>query len=173
MNIFQKDRLSPYLIGFCIGLLLLFLLRFNLQIGASSGIAKIAAITSIPFGKTFSGNSSYFYKLLHETSLIDFKILFLIGILFGALLAHKVTKKALPQKDHYRDLLFKKQSNARKIYLFIGGAILLFGARLAGGCTSGHAISGASQLSFVSFIFMLSFFPFAILTAQILYKKRS
>ncbi|MGK2925471.1 MAG: YeeE/YedE thiosulfate transporter family protein, partial [Lysobacterales bacterium] len=35
---------------------------------------------------------------------------------------------------------------------FVGGAILAYGARLAGGCTSGHGISGALQLSVSSWI---------------------
>lgn len=35
---------------------------------------------------------------------------------------------------------------------FLGGAVLLFGARVANGCTSGHGISGFSNLSWRSFI---------------------
>lgn len=171
MLIFEKDRLSPYLVGFCIGLLLIVLMLFNFQIGASTGIAKLAAISSKIFGTTFLSSSSYFSKLLQDGSFIDFKILFLIGIFFGSMLAHKLTKKAAMQKDTFRDFLFKKHSSLRKVFLFLGGALLLFGARLAGGCTSGHAISGSSQLSIVSFVFMFSFFPLAIITAHFLYKK--
>jgi uncharacterized membrane protein YedE/YeeE len=40
----------------------------------------------------------------------------------------------------------------------IGGGMLIFGARLAGGCTSGHGISGMSQLSVSSFLTVASMF---------------
>ena len=53
-----------------------------------------------------------------------------------------------------------------------GQSRLLFGARLAGGCTSGHMISGVSQLTIGSFIFGASIFASGILTALMLYKKR-
>jgi uncharacterized membrane protein YedE/YeeE len=39
-----------------------------------------------------------------------------------------------------------------------GGAIMLFGSRLAGGCTSGHGISGMSMLSISSFVSVAAMF---------------
>ena len=56
---------------------------------------------------------------------------------------------------------------------FLGGAMLLFGARLAGGCTSGHMISGISQLALSSFIFGVVTFGAAILMAKFLYRERA
>ena len=44
-----------------------------------------------------------------------------------------------------------------------GGAMLIFGARLAGGCTSGHGISGMSQLSVSSFITVTAMFGGGVL----------
>ncbi|MAX79379.1 MAG: YeeE/YedE family protein [Crocinitomicaceae bacterium] len=44
------------------------------------------------------------------------------------------------------------------IYLFIGGILIGFGARYAGGCTSGHAISGLSNLQLPSLIAVIGFF---------------
>ena len=55
---------------------------------------------------------------------------------------------------------------------FLGGMLLLFGARLAGGCTSGHMISGISQLAASSFLFGVTTFCVAILTAKILYRNK-
>ena len=46
----------------------------------------------------------------------------------------------------------------RLIVAFAGGAIMAYGARLAGGCTSGHGISGALQLSVSSWIALGCFF---------------
>jgi len=55
---------------------------------------------------------------------------------------------------------------------FAGGLLLLFGARLAGGCTSGHMISGISQLAVGSLIFGIVTFSVAILTAKFLFRQR-
>ena len=53
---------------------------------------------------------------------------------------------------------------------FVGGAILAYGARLAGGCTSGRGISGALQLSVSSWIALACFFAAAVPTAHLLYR---
>jgi len=39
-----------------------------------------------------------------------------------------------------------------------GGVLLTFGARIAGGCTSGHGISGMSQMSISSFVSVAAMF---------------
>ena len=67
---------------------------------------------------------------------------------------------------------FGKSSPRRMTHAFIGGALLLFGARLAGGCTSGHMISGISQLTIGSFLFGISIFASGIITARTLYRRR-
>jgi len=55
---------------------------------------------------------------------------------------------------------------------FLGGVILLFGARLAGGCTSGHGLSGGLQLAVGSWIFIGAMFATGIATAMILFGRR-
>ncbi|KAK0252349.1 hypothetical protein LTR91_022393 [Friedmanniomyces endolithicus] len=49
-----------------------------------------------------------------------------------------------------------------------GGYMMGFGARLAGGCTSGHGLSGLSALSFSSLVTVASMFGAAILTRQLM-----
>jgi uncharacterized protein len=44
------------------------------------------------------------------------------------------------------------------LILFIGGLLIGFGARYAGGCTSGHAISGLSNLQLPSLVAVIGFF---------------
>jgi uncharacterized protein len=56
------------------------------------------------------------------------------------------------------------------IAAYTGGEIMAYGARLAGGCTSGHGISGALQLSVSSWIALASFFAAAVGTAMLLYR---
>ena len=42
--------------------------------------------------------------------------------------------------------------------LLVGGLLVGFGARYAGGCTSGHAISGLSNLQLPSLLAVIGFF---------------
>lgn len=53
-----------------------------------------------------------------------------------------------------------------------GGFLLLFGARLAGGCTSGHILSGVSQLAISSIVFFIAAFGSAVVTAKLLYDRK-
>lgn len=59
----------------------------------------------------------------------------------------------------------------RALMAFAGGFIVLYGARLAGGCTSGHMMSGMMQTSLSGFIFAAAAFAAAIPTAILLYKE--
>ena len=60
----------------------------------------------------------------------------------------------------------------RLILSFIGGVILLFGARLAGGCTSGQFASGWAQLSLSAVPFTIGMFVFGMIAARIFYPKQ-
>ena len=44
------------------------------------------------------------------------------------------------------------------LFLIVGGFMVGFGTRYAGGCTSGHAISGLSNLQLPSLIAVVGFF---------------
>lgn len=54
---------------------------------------------------------------------------------------------------------------------FIGGIFVLYGARLADGCTSGHMMSGMMQTSISGYIFALGAFGAAVPLAFTLYRK--
>lgn len=54
---------------------------------------------------------------------------------------------------------------------FAGGFIVLYGARLAGGCTSGHMMSGMMQTALSGYLFALAAFAAAIPTAMIIYRE--
>ena len=53
---------------------------------------------------------------------------------------------------------------------FIGGFLIVFGARVAGGCTSGHIISGITQLAMSGLLFAAGVFATGILTAKLMHK---
>jgi rhodanese-related sulfurtransferase len=58
----------------------------------------------------------------------------------------------------------------RAVIAFGGGILMAFGARLAGGCTSGHGISGTLQLNLASWIAVVCFFTGGIAVAMLLFK---
>jgi len=58
----------------------------------------------------------------------------------------------------------------RLIGAFIGGILMGIGSRWAGGCTSGHGISGALQLAVSSWIAVSGMFAGGIATAFLLYR---
>jgi hypothetical protein len=57
----------------------------------------------------------------------------------------------------------------RVVASLLGGVLLGIGSRWAGGCTSGHGISGTMQLAVSSWISALCFFVGGILMAQLLF----
>ncbi len=60
----------------------------------------------------------------------------------------------------------------RFFWAFIGGFLLLFGARMAGGCTSGHIISGGMELALSSLIFAVAVFAAFLATGHYFYRVR-
>lgn len=55
------------------------------------------------------------------------------------------------------------------VILLMGGLLVGFGARYAGGCTSGHAISGLSNLQIPSFIAVFGFFIGGLIMIHLIY----
>lgn len=59
-------------------------------------------------------------------------------------------------------------TGAGLIVLVLGGFLVGFGARYAGGCTSGHAISGLSDLQLASLIAVIGFFIGGLLMTHLI-----
>ena len=107
---------------------------------------------------------------------IGYGWMLVLGMFVGGGLSAFVTKR-FRQRDNASlpsmwSSEFGESAPRRMVHAFVGGALLLFGARLAGGCTSGHMISGISQLTIGSFLFGISIFASGIITARIMYRKR-
>ena len=52
--------------------------------------------------------------------------------------------------------------------LLLGGVVAGYGARLAGGCTSGHGICGIASLKLPSVLAVMTFMATGFITAQLL-----
>lgn len=95
----------------------------------------------------------------------NYDFVFVLAIPFGAYMAYALNDKKyrsamsdvgqVPEQHH--------QSFVRR-YLpaFCGGFIILFGARMADGCTSGHMMSGMMQGSVSGYLFAAAAFAVAI-----------
>ncbi len=94
----------------------------------------------------------------------------LLGGLAAALLTRSRQRESVPETFRAR---FGPRSALRFALTFAGGFLILFGARLAGGCTSGHVISGTSQLAVSGMVFALAVFAAGIPTARALYGRHS
>jgi hypothetical protein len=90
-----------------------------------------------------------------------------IGGFTAAILRGGLNTRAVPR-------LWKKRFGAsrpkRFIASFAGGFLLLFGARIAGGCTSGLVLSGAAMLAVAGFAFAVTILISGVITARLLYR---
>lgn len=101
--------------------------------------------------------------------LIRPETLIVAGLLIGGFLAHRLSREPRARTEHPHS--HERTSSRRYLNAFLGGFLLLFGARLAGGCTSGHVISGISQLSLSGLIFGAGVFATGITTAKLLARR--
>ncbi len=109
---------------------------------------------------------------------INYSFVFVIAMMAGALISASLKgdkpqtpeQKAMPQvwRDRFGDSAAK-----RYIICFIAGFIVLFGARLAGGCTSGHMMSGMMQTALSGYIFAAGAFLSGIPLAILMFKKKN
>jgi len=159
---------SPYLVGVGIGLLVcISLLAANKPIGASSAYSAMAGVIGNKLAFNQTSKLRYFKE---HSSQVDWSVIFLVGIIMGGFLAafsgNELTGRFLPPLWVEN---FGEHSYAlRGLVAFLGGIFLAFGARLAGGCTSGHGISGASQLAVGSWVSLICFFIGGSITAFLL-----
>jgi hypothetical protein len=159
---------SPYLVGAGIGVLawITFALA-NKTVGASSFYATIAGMLGKLLAPTHTGRLKYFKE---NPPSIDWRFVFMLATITGGFLAAwtggELRNELLPQMwiDRFGDSV-----GFRAAVAFLGGAMMAFGARLAGGCTSGHGISGTLQLSLASWLTVDFMFAGGIATAFLLY----
>jgi len=97
---------------------------------------------------------------------------FVLGMAIGGFIAGR-TSSQIPVRDVppiWRKR-FGKSRTKRYAATFFGGFLILFGSRLAGGCTLGLFISGSTQLAVSGLYFGVVIFAVAMLTARIIFGK--
>ena len=160
-----------YVAGPMIAFIMFLLLMVGKNFGMSANLRTICAVCG-------AGNKVNFFKFDWKSQ--KWNLVVVIGAVIGGYIgSHYLTTDMAVAinpdtiadlnvlgfesagKSYLPDELFETISlfNVKSILiLFIGGLLVGFGARYAGGCTSGHAISGLSDLQLPSFIAVIGFF---------------
>lgn len=160
---------SPYLVGMLIGVLSMFTFYFsNKPLGASTAYARIAGMIGSLIAPKHTKSLKYYQD---KKPIVDWGVMLVIGVVLGGFLAawfgNELTLRWVPPMWEAE---FGESVGLRLIAAFGGGLLMAFGARLAGGCTSGHGISGTMQLSVGSWIAVICFFVGGIATAMLMFR---
>lgn len=148
---------SPYLVGAGIGVLSWLTFYFSDKpIGASSFYAHIAGFIGKLVTPRHTQSLSYFKA---KPPSVNWGFVFVVAIIAGgaiaALTGGEFANEWLPPMWEAR---FGDSITLRAAIGFGGGMCMALGARLAGGCTSGHGISGTMQLNPGSWITLICLF---------------
>lgn len=165
-----------YTSGAAIAFIMIILLYFGKFFGVSSNLRTMCTIAG-------AGKKVKFFDFDWKTQ--KWNLLFLFGAIIGGFISSTLLSDGQPLRlsvatiADLKDIgiIFDGQLNPSQLFsvdaifsfkglllLLIGGLFVGFGARYAGGCTSGHAISGLSNLQFPSLLAVIGFFIGGLVT---------
>lgn len=165
----EEVRWSPYLVGGLIGVLAWIVFGFmDESLGVSTTFVHVAILVENWIIPEHAAQLRYFQETISKSNLIDWQFAFVLGIFFGSFLAAFLARSFNTKSvTALWGRCFGYSLTKRFVGAFFGGILIMFGARLAGGCTSGHGISGGLLLAISSWLFVLSAFltgiPFSLL----------
>lgn len=168
MDWLLQIRWSPYAVGVGIGILSWFTFLISRKpIGCSTAFAR----TSSMIEKLFRGEKVERKPYYREFKpMVDWEWMLVLGIVIGSLISSVLSGDFNWQWVPSRwAVAIGGSVLPRVVAAVIGGVCLGFGARWAGGCTSGHGISGTLQLAVSSWISAVCFFISGIISALLLY----
>jgi uncharacterized protein len=144
------DRLAWYIAGPALGLLVvgLFLVA-NQPLGASGAYVQTA--------KAVRG----------EPDTITWRVWYFGGIFVGGLIA-VVLGSGVELRSGYDAMTAVWSTPVVAVVVFLGAIVMGFGARMAGGCTSGHGICGTAQRSPASWVTTATFMATAVAVTAVL-----
>lgn len=168
-SVFTDTSWSPYTVGIGIGLLswLSFLISGK-PIATSTTFARTGGMIEEMVTRGRARQRPYYKKIKLQ---INWQWMLVLGVVIGSFISAIISGDF--QTNTWIPSLwasaFGDSALLRVIVAAVGGIILGFGARFAGGCTSGHGISGTLQLAVSSWISAVFFFVGGIITAHIIY----
>ena len=174
-NPFAMKSWSPYVVGAGIGIISWFAfasatkhLAITLQFEHAAAMAHQAIVPGAE-----QANPYYSARASEgKAPRVSWEMTLLAGVFLGALLSSWLSgdraRISVPPLWRWR---FGDNAGVRFIFAFLGGGLMVLGARLAGGCTSGHGISGTLQLALSSWVFIPLAFIVAAATAFAMFGK--
>jgi len=171
MNWLKRASWPPLVGGVVLGVLIMlsFLIAAR-PLGASRAYISCAAIIENLFSPEHVSSTLYFARYGPE---LEWTIMVVLGIMAGAFVSSRLSGEFhvtfLPAGWRER---FGDRRGLKFVFALVGGILLGFGSRLAGGCTSGQALSGTLQLSVSGLIFFAMFFIGGAATARALYGRK-
>lgn len=132
----------------------------NRSLGISSGLEDLCALASDrpSLRATFAEGSAW-------------RLPFLLGLSLGGLGSALLSGGWHPTfAVNPLDTASRMGPAAKVAWFFVGGALTGFGTRLAGGCTSGHGIFGASRLQRASLRSIAAFMTVGLVVSNLLYR---
>ncbi|RUS74054.1 hypothetical protein EGW08_018181 [Elysia chlorotica] len=144
----------PYVAGTIVGLLQIpTVLLIGDTLGTSTGIMAIAAQSLvIPGFQKIGGH----LKKFKTGSANWWQVFFMMGAVGGAFVSSTLSNTR------------GSVGGVHPLFAFSGGVLLIYGSRLAGGCTSGHGLSGMGLMALLSFVAVPAMFGAGITTAFVM-----
>jgi uncharacterized membrane protein YedE/YeeE len=166
--IWTLPRWSPYAAGIGIGVLSWFaFLLSDHPLGVSTAYARTSGMLEKGVRGSKAGEKAYYQEYAPR---IDWEWMLVAGLLVGAFLSAWMSGsfdwELVPPL--WRSA-FGETPVARVATALAGGFLIGLGARWAGGCTSGHGISGTLQLVLSSWVALICFFVGGVITAMLTY----
>lgn len=96
---------------------------------------------------------------------------FVLGMAIGGFIAGRTFRHAIEDVPKAWQKRYGSSRFKRYAATFTGGFLILFGARLAGGCTLGLFLSGSTQLAISGLYFGAVIFAVAMVTTHIVYRR--
>lgn len=173
MTALRRRSWPPYVAGALIGVLSWFsFATADKPLGISGAFETTAAIAQKTAAPAAAASNPFFAEPDKEVK-IGWEWMLVIGVFLGAFASAAISgdrsNVAVPETWRRR---FGGSRPKRYTAAFAGGAVMMLGARIAGGCTSGHGISGMLQLAVASWMWLPAAFGSAILVGLALYGRR-
>lgn len=173
INSFRQELWSPYIAGILLGIVgVLAVWLSDSLLGASGAFENLAGW----IGKALAPqafNVMYFNFIMPAG--ITWGVILFVGIIFGGTLgalSSRTWKLRWNTDDAQWKTIFGSGIWKRWLLVFLGAIILEYGAGIAGGCTSGLAISGGMLLAPAAFLFIAAMFMSGIVTTLLVYRRR-
>jgi uncharacterized protein len=166
MNYFQRKSWSVYTVGIFIGLLsTVALWSADHLLGITTAFEYTSAL-----GLNLISNPGSYYE--SNSPKINWEWMLVLGVFLGAFLSSKLSRdRNHPKVPRLWEKRFGNSIAKRYSLAFLGGLLMMYGARLAQGCTSGHGISGILQFAVASWIFVPIFCVTGFIVAKIIYRN--